>query len=87
MKAVEQEKLENMKNQVLVLFEMIEVSRDALFYSKNLRPAQVGIVLDIAAKEADVLLTDITKLIKNELECKDQHFGNKIANITKLSKD
>lgn len=64
MKAIEREKLEDIANRLLVLFEIIEVSRDALFFSKNLRPAQVGIVLDLASKEADALRIDITKLAK-----------------------
>ena len=62
MKAVERKKLNDIQNRLFMMFEIIEVSRDALFFSKQLRPNQVGIVLDGAAKEAEKLLCEIAKL-------------------------
>lgn len=62
MKAKEREKFQKIQNRLLIMFEIIEVSRDALFFSKQLRPNQVGIVLDGAAKEAEKLFCEIVKL-------------------------
>lgn len=64
MKAKEQEKIKDIKNRLLILYEILEMSRDTLLFNRTLKPDRVGIVLDGAARETAKLVCEMGKMIK-----------------------
>ena len=81
MKATEREKFHEIKNRLLILYEILEMSRDTLLFSEVINPDQVGIVLDGVAKEAAKLICEMGKMIQNAERKRIQSAANTLDSI------
>ncbi len=66
MKVKEREKIKDVWKRLLVVYEILEMSRNTLLFDKVLKPDQVGIVLAGVTEETAKLVCEIGTVLRQE---------------------